>query len=436
MGPAGDDGVVDPQPHPDAGGSGETGSFDPGLETGYLRRAPRDHELSPELGAAPFDPGPERYDERRAGKEAKRRQREARRREQTRMKARETLAEAQSASASHTAALQRAPEPEPVQAPPPERPPAPVTELRPRRQPLAERLERERRERDGAERERRARIQGERTERERSARKLKERRQRQRTEKLRREREALRPRQTAARIDPAVKGPVKKRVRAAENRQRAAVRRRGLFWPTAKAGLAVTFVAALGAALGSALGLPVPGLDQGASSGSLVNSASLFGIDPGTPTGLVHGYVFPIRGPHDFGDKLARFGAPRSGHIHEGQDIFGKTGTTEVAVHDGIVVDRGKTTDPDAGGRGNYVAIYSPSDNHSFIYMHMLKPSPVQLGDNVHSGDVVGQLGCTGSCEGPHLHFEVRIGKASLGADTKPIDPLPFLKQWPESTPG
>jgi murein DD-endopeptidase MepM/ murein hydrolase activator NlpD len=215
-----------------------------------------------------------------------------------------------------------------------------------------------------------------------------------------------------------------------------AARRRGLFWPTAKAGLAVTLVVGLGGALGSALGLPVPGLDQTTGNASLANSANIFGIDPGTPTGMVHGYVLPILGPHEFGEKDARFGASRYGHVHEGQDIFGKAGTPEVAVHDGIVVDRGKNSDPDDGGRGNYIAIYSPSDNHSFVYMHMLKPSPVMLGDRVHAGDVVGQLGCTGSCEGPHLHFEVRIGKATLGADTKPIDPLPFLKEWPQSTPG
>jgi murein DD-endopeptidase MepM/ murein hydrolase activator NlpD len=253
----------------------------------------------------------------------------------------------------------------------------------------------------------------------------------------RRERDAPRAaRRPAARVEPAVRGPVKRRTRTAENRMRMAARRRGLFWPTAKAGLAVSVVIALGGALGSLLGLPVPDLDEATRSPGLINSASLFGIDPGTPTGLVHGYVFPLRGPHDFGDEIARFGAPRSGHIHEGQDIFGKTGTPEIAVHDGIVVDRGKNSDPDDGGRGNYVAIYSPSDNHSFVYMHMLKPSPVRLGQKVHSGDVVGQLGCTGTCDGPHLHFEVRAGKASLGADTKPLDPLPFLRQWPQSTPG
>jgi murein DD-endopeptidase MepM/ murein hydrolase activator NlpD len=201
-------------------------------------------------------------------------------------------------------------------------------------------------------------------------------------------------------------------------------------------GFAVTVVLGMSAGLGSVLGLPVPGLDAGSGRQSLASSAALFGIDSGTPPGLAPGYIFPLQGPHDFGDKLARFGAPRSGHTHEGQDIFGKTGTPEVAVHDGVVVDRGKNTDPDDGGRGNYIAIYTPRDNRSFVYMHMLRPSPVQLGQRVHAGQLLGQLGCTGICEGPHLHFEIRIGKASLGADTKPIDPLPFLRQWPQPTPG
>jgi murein DD-endopeptidase MepM/ murein hydrolase activator NlpD len=238
----------------------------------------------------------------------------------------------------------------------------------------------------------------------------------------------------AGRVRPSVQGPVRKRARTAENRRRAAARRTGLFWPTAKAGFAVTVVLGLSAALGSAIGLPVPGLDAGAGHGSLLNSAALFGVDQGTPQGLSAGYVFPLEGPHDFGDKLAGFGSPRYGHVHEGQDIFGKTGTPEVAVHDGVVVDRGKSSDPDSGGRGNYLAIYSPADGHSFVYMHMLKPSPAELGQRVHAGQVVGQLGCSGSCEGPHLHFEVRIGKASLGAETRAVDPLPYLRQWPQPT--
>jgi murein DD-endopeptidase MepM/ murein hydrolase activator NlpD len=476
MGPARDDGVVDPQPHPEGGDSGG-GSFDPGLETGYLRRAPRDHELDPQLGAAPFDPGPERYDDRRARKQAKRRERIERKQGERPGRSPGTgaaapvgprLADSDSLSARDEQPLPSEPAPmaltignadptdtaAPVAEPQAE---AEVVEL-PRREPMAERFERLRVERERVELQRRAGIERERSERERAERERRERRRDERAEKLRRDREALRParrpaaasqaqpkptqqkaaaaKPAAARIDPGVKGPVRKRARSAENRRRVATRRRGLFWPTAKAGLAVTAALALGGALGSLLGLPVPALDQASSNQSLINSASLFGIDPGTPTGLVRGYVFPILGPHDFGDKLARFGAPRYGHIHEGQDIFGKAGTTEVAVHDGIVVDRGKNSDPDDGGRGNYLAIYSPDDNHSFVYMHMLKPPPVTLGDHVHAGQVIGQLGCTGSCEGPHLHFEVRAGKASLGADTKPLDPLPFLRQWPQSTPG
>ena len=41
-------------------------SFDPGPETGYLRRGHRDHDLNIDSGAAPFDPGPDHYDDRRA----------------------------------------------------------------------------------------------------------------------------------------------------------------------------------------------------------------------------------------------------------------------------------------------------------------------------------------------------------------------------------
>jgi murein DD-endopeptidase MepM/ murein hydrolase activator NlpD len=286
--------------------------------------------------------------------------------------------------------------------------PPPVGELRPRR----ERLERERQD-------------GRRLERAESLR-------RQRAESLRRQR----PEPSRAQVQPGFQGPVRRRTRAAENRGRAAARRRRLFWPTAKAAFAVTVVLGIGAAVGSLLGLPVPGIDAGSGRASLANSASLFGIDAGTPPGLSSGYVFPLIGPHDFGDAQARFGASRYGHVHEGQDILGNVGTPEVAVHDGVVVDLGKDGGRDSGGRGNYLVIYSPADNHSFVYMHMLKPSPLQFGDQVHAGQQVGQLGCSGSCDGPHLHFEVRIGKATLRSDTKPVDPLPDLRQWPHATPG
>jgi murein DD-endopeptidase MepM/ murein hydrolase activator NlpD len=342
---------------------------------------------------------------------------------------------------------------------------AEIIQFRRRRESLAERLERERLERERAEHERRARIERERAARERAARERMERRRRERAEWLRREREeVLRRRQRtrtgrrssgpagspaeppatappppeaapSPKIHPGVEGPVRKRERAAENRRRAAARRMGLFWPTAKAGFAATLALGLSAALGALIGLPVPGLDAG-SRQSLAGTASLFPLDPGTAPGLSPGYVFPVLGPHEFGEADARFGASRYGHVHEGQDIFAKPGTSEVAVHDGVVVDRGVDGGRYSGGRGNYLVIYDPADDRSFVYMHMLKPSPLPLGERVHTGQVIGRLGCSGSCWGPHLHFEVRIGKATLHSQTKAVDPLPYLRQWPQATPG
>jgi murein DD-endopeptidase MepM/ murein hydrolase activator NlpD len=143
-----------------------------------------------------------------------------------------------------------------------------------------------------------------------------------------------------------------------------------------------------------------------------------------------------VLGKVDYGEKDARFGAPRSGHVHAGQDMFAKPGTPLVSVRDGVVVDRGKVNGRYSGGRGNYVAIYSPLDDVSFVYFHMLKPPPVLVGDEVDAGQEIGQLGCTGTCFGPHLHFEIRRGKATLRADTKAVDPLPYLQGWPQAAPA
>ncbi|MCH9805996.1 M23 family metallopeptidase, partial [bacterium] len=34
----------------------------------------------------------------------------------------------------------------------------------------------------------------------------------------------------------------------------------------------------------------------------------------------------------------------------------------------------------------------------------------VSTGQSVSSGTSIGAVGCTGSCTGPHLHFETRVG--------------------------
>jgi murein DD-endopeptidase MepM/ murein hydrolase activator NlpD len=204
----------------------------------------------------------------------------------------------------------------------------------------------------------------------------------------------------------------------------------GLARPTAKL-VGALAGAALGALLlGSLLGLPTPFGSQG---GVAALNANGIPVGSGTAAALYRGPFHPVRGEYDYGEAGAEFGALRSGHIHEGQDIFSKKGTPLVAVRDGVVADRAKASGTYSGGRGNYVVIYNPIENRSYVYFHMLEPAVVDKGERVHAGQLLGLMGCSGSCDGTHLHFEVRRGRASFAADTKAIDPLPFLKGLPQA---
>jgi murein DD-endopeptidase MepM/ murein hydrolase activator NlpD len=176
----------------------------------------------------------------------------------------------------------------------------------------------------------------------------------------------------------------------------------------------------------------VPFASDDAVRGGRSAAAGLIAVGPRggeeVPTSLAitseSGPVHPVgvNGEIDYGEIDARFGASRYGHSHEGQDMFAKPGTPLLAVRDGIVVEKGND-----GGRGNYVAIYSESEDQTYVYLHMLRPTGLRPGAEVAASAQVGAMGCTGSCYGTHLHFEVRLGK---GIERKPIDPLPLLKRW------
>jgi murein DD-endopeptidase MepM/ murein hydrolase activator NlpD len=134
------------------------------------------------------------------------------------------------------------------------------------------------------------------------------------------------------------------------------------------------------------------------------------------------GAVFPVKGPARFGEGGGRFRASRGGRRHEGQDVFAPAGTPVLAARDGIVLEKG-----DDGGRGNYLAIFAPAVRQTDLYLHMRRPSRLEPGDRVRAGRRIGSVGCTGSCRGDHLHFEVRRGRGTQG---KPLDPLPLLERW------
>jgi murein DD-endopeptidase MepM/ murein hydrolase activator NlpD len=155
-------------------------------------------------------------------------------------------------------------------------------------------------------------------------------------------------------------------------------------------------------------------------------------IGPGTAYELSRGPFFPVQGRFYYGEEAARFGASRGGRRHEGQDVFARIGRPLIAVRDGVVLRSVRAESRYAGGRGNFIAIYSAVDDRTYLYFHMARPSPLRRGELVGGGQRIGALGCSGSCDGAHLHFEIRIGR---GMGKRPIDPLPIVKRWDSRDP-
>jgi len=131
--------------------------------------------------------------------------------------------------------------------------------------------------------------------------------------------------------------------------------------------------------------------------------------------------VNPVAAPVDYGTVINGFGNER-GRPHEGQDMFAPEGTPVVSPTATEVLETGTDS-----GRGNWAAIYDASVDRTYVYMHMSAPAGPAAGERLEPGDRVGLLGCTGSCDGAHLHFEVRAGRGPYGTA---IDPLPLLRRW------
>jgi murein DD-endopeptidase MepM/ murein hydrolase activator NlpD len=135
-------------------------------------------------------------------------------------------------------------------------------------------------------------------------------------------------------------------------------------------------------------------------------------------------YEFPILGPHDYGGPAGRFGAPRSGHTHQGQDVMAACGLPVVAARGGRVQYAGYE-----GAAGNYVVIDGMGTPYDTAYMHLAQPSSLQTGDPVRTGQPIGVVGDTGDATACHLHFEL-WGPPGWYEGGSPIDPLPYLKKW------
>lgn len=121
-------------------------------------------------------------------------------------------------------------------------------------------------------------------------------------------------------------------------------------------------------------------------------------------------FVVPLRGPLE-----SPFGY-RWGRLHSGVDIAVLGTDTVRAPLAGVVTAVGWL--PNYSGYGLAVRMRH-RDGVTTLYAHLARAS-VAEGDWVEAGEVIAHAGCTGSCTGQHLHFEVRL-------DGKLVDPLRFL---------
>jgi len=118
------------------------------------------------------------------------------------------------------------------------------------------------------------------------------------------------------------------------------------------------------------------------------------------------GLIWPVSGP-----VVSGFGL-RWGRMHTGIDIGVGYGAPIHAAASGTVIFAGWM-----GGYGNFV-IVDHGGGLSTAYAHQ---SSIAVGGGaVSQGQVLGYVGCTGHCFGPHLHFEVRVNGSA-------VDPLGYL---------
>lgn len=99
--------------------------------------------------------------------------------------------------------------------------------------------------------------------------------------------------------------------------------------------------------------------------------------------------------------------------VHTGIDYGADSGTPIRAAGDGVVVSASWY-----GGYGN-ATIIDHGGGLATLYAHQSSMS-VSAGQRVSAGQTIGRVGCTGSCTGPHLHFEARV-------DGDPVNPANYL---------
>ena len=116
------------------------------------------------------------------------------------------------------------------------------------------------------------------------------------------------------------------------------------------------------------------------------------------------------------GTVTGGFGEWRGSRRHEGIDIGMLSSLQVRAASPGIVREVGYVDGYEGYGKIIVVDLAGP---YEVIYAH-LSEADVREGERVRRGEHIGVAGCTGSCSGTHLHFEVHHNGV-------PVNPRRFL---------
>ena len=147
---------------------------------------------------------------------------------------------------------------------------------------------------------------------------------------------------------------------------------------------------------------------------TLVAPASAIPDDGTIDVYLEHLEPLTLSWPAD-GTVTDGFG-PRWGRMHLGIDVGVLRSLDVRAAARGTVLAAGWLAGYE--GYGNVVMV-DVGRGYSLLYAH-LSSAHVAPGQWLATGDPIGEAGCTGSCTGTHLHFELRLNDV-------PIDPAPYL---------
>jgi murein DD-endopeptidase MepM/ murein hydrolase activator NlpD len=90
--------------------------------------------------------------------------------------------------------------------------------------------------------------------------------------------------------------------------------------------------------------------------------------------------------------------------MHSGEDWATPAGTPILAAGNGVIEEAGPK-----GENGIFVRLRH-ANGYKTAYAHMSRLADgVARGVRVRQGQVLGYVGCTGLCSGPHVHFEVQV---------------------------